>query len=63
VSARQPAKKYFCPMCEAVESDTPGGCPKCLGTGFGAIGFDLLYLTLFSVVAMSAATMLFRRTL
>ena len=29
VSARQPAKKYFCPMCEAVESDTPGGCPKC----------------------------------
>jgi ABC-2 type transport system permease protein len=32
-------------------------------TGFGAIGFDLLYLTLFSVVAMSAATMLFRRTL
>jgi ABC-2 type transport system permease protein len=32
-------------------------------TGFGAIGFDLLYLTLFSIVAMSAATMLFRRTL
>ena len=29
VSARQPAKKYFCPMCEAVESDTPGSCPKC----------------------------------
>ena len=29
VSARLPAKKYFCPMCEAVESDTPGGCPKC----------------------------------
>jgi len=29
VSARPPAKKYFCPMCEAVESDTPGGCPKC----------------------------------
>ena len=32
-------------------------------TGFGAIGFDLLYLSLFSVVAMTAATMLFRRTL
>jgi ABC-2 type transport system permease protein len=32
-------------------------------TGFGAIGFDLLYLTGFSVVAMTAATMLFRRTL
>jgi ABC-2 type transport system permease protein len=32
-------------------------------TGFGAIGFDLLYLTIFSIVAMSAATMLFRRTL
>jgi ABC-type multidrug transport system permease subunit len=32
-------------------------------TGFGAIGFDLLYLTIFSVVALSAATMLFRRTL
>ena len=29
VSARQPAKKYFCPMCEGVESNTPGGCPKC----------------------------------
>lgn len=32
----QPAKpaskrsgKYFCPMCEGVESDTPGDCPKC----------------------------------
>jgi ABC-2 type transport system permease protein len=32
-------------------------------TGFGAIGFDLLYLTIFSIVAMSAATALFRRTL
>ncbi len=26
---RQPSKKYFCPMCEGVESDTPGDCPKC----------------------------------
>jgi Cu+-exporting ATPase len=26
---RQPTKKYFCPMCEGVESDTPGSCPKC----------------------------------
>jgi Cu+-exporting ATPase len=24
-----PAKKYFCPMCEGVESDEPGNCPKC----------------------------------
>jgi ABC-2 type transport system permease protein len=32
-------------------------------TGFGAIGFDLMYLTIFSIIAMSAATMLFRRTL
>src|SRR6476660_1992125 len=32
-------------------------------TGFAAIGFDLMYLTIFSVVAMSAATMMFRRTL
>jgi ABC-2 type transport system permease protein len=32
-------------------------------TGFGAIGFDFLYLTVFSVVALTAATMLFRRTL
>jgi Cu+-exporting ATPase len=23
------AKTYFCPMCEGVESDTPGNCPKC----------------------------------
>jgi len=32
-------------------------------TGFEAIGFDLMYLTVFSIIAMSAATMLFRRTL
>jgi ABC-2 type transport system permease protein len=32
-------------------------------TGFGAITSDLLYLTVFSVVMMGAATMLFRRTL
>ena len=28
-AARKPAKKYFCPMCEGVESDAPGSCPKC----------------------------------
>ncbi|SDT90826.1 Cu+-exporting ATPase [Verrucomicrobium sp. GAS474] len=22
-------KRYFCPMCEGVESDQPGACPKC----------------------------------
>ena len=27
--SRQPRKKYFCPMCEGVESDTPGSCSKC----------------------------------
>ncbi|MBA3543554.1 MAG: YHS domain-containing protein, partial [Chthoniobacterales bacterium] len=27
--ACKPASKYFCPMCEGVESDTPGSCPKC----------------------------------
>jgi ABC-2 type transport system permease protein len=32
-------------------------------TGMAAVAGDLLYLTVFSVVAMSAATMLFRRTL
>jgi ABC-type multidrug transport system permease subunit len=32
-------------------------------TGFEAIGFDLLYLVVFSAVAMTAATMLFKRTL
>jgi ABC-2 type transport system permease protein len=39
---------------------------KCLllkNTGFGAISGDLLYLLVFSAVAMSAATLLFRRTL
>ena len=39
---------------------------KCLllkNTGMGAIAGDLLYLTVFSAVAMTAATMLFRRTL
>src|SRR5436190_1902138 len=32
-------------------------------TGLGAVAGDLFYLTAFSVVAMTAATMLFRRTL
>jgi ABC-2 type transport system permease protein len=32
-------------------------------TGFGAIGFDLGYLVLFSIVAMTSATLLFKRTL
>jgi len=27
--SRQPAKKYFCPMCEGIESDMPGSCPHC----------------------------------
>ncbi len=32
-------------------------------TGFGAIGWDLLYLSIFSMIAMTAATRLFKRTL
>jgi P-type Cu+ transporter len=28
-AAGKAAKKYFCPMCEGVESDQPGHCPKC----------------------------------
>jgi len=32
-------------------------------TGMGAISFDLIWLTLFSIVCMTAATLLFRRTL
>lgn len=39
---------------------------KCLllkDTGFGAIGFDLLFLMAFSAITMTAATRLFRRTL
>jgi len=39
---------------------------KCLllkNTGFGAISYDLAFLTIFGVVAMTAATMLFKRTL
>jgi ABC-2 type transport system permease protein len=39
---------------------------KCLllkNTGFAAIGFDLLYLGVFSAIAMTSATLLFRRTL
>ena len=27
--ARHEASKYICPMCEGVESDKPGNCPKC----------------------------------
>jgi ABC-2 type transport system permease protein len=32
-------------------------------TGFEAIAGDLIYLVMFSIVSMTAATMLFRRTL
>jgi len=32
-------------------------------TGLGAIGFDLFYLTAFTLICMAAATLLFRRTL
>jgi ABC-2 type transport system permease protein len=32
-------------------------------TGFAAIGGDLLYLAVFSTIAMTAATALFKRTL
>ena len=32
-------------------------------TGLGAISFDLIYLSVFAVLTMSAATLLFRRTL
>lgn len=32
-------------------------------TGLGAIGFDLMYLAVFAALAMTAATLLFRRTL
>jgi len=32
-------------------------------TGFSAIGGDLLYLLVFSAIGMTAATMLFKRTL
>jgi hypothetical protein len=32
-------------------------------TGFEAVTFDMAYLAIFSVVAMVAATLLFRRTL
>jgi ABC-2 type transport system permease protein len=31
--------------------------------GFGAIGFDLVFLTVFSAVTMGAATLLFKREL
>jgi len=39
---------------------------KCIllkNTGFAAVGGDLLYLAVFSIVTMGAATMLFKRTL
>jgi ABC-2 type transport system permease protein len=39
---------------------------KCLllkNTGFGAIAGDVTYLLVFSIVAMTAATALFKRTL
>jgi ABC-type multidrug transport system permease subunit len=32
-------------------------------TGFEAITFDLMYLIVFAIIAMSAATLLFKRTL
>jgi ABC-2 type transport system permease protein len=39
---------------------------KCLllkNTGFAAISYDMMFLGIFSVVAMTAATSLFKRTL
>jgi P-type Cu+ transporter len=27
--SRQAGRKYFCPMCKGVESDTPGSCARC----------------------------------
>src|SRR6185369_11171756 len=27
--SQQPRRKYFCPMCEGVESSTPANCAKC----------------------------------
>ena len=39
---------------------------KCLllkNTGFAAISYDLAFLTIFSIVAMTSATLLFKRTL
>jgi ABC-2 type transport system permease protein len=32
-------------------------------TGLAAIGFDLMFLAVFAALAMTAATLLFRRTL
>jgi ABC-2 type transport system permease protein len=32
-------------------------------TGFEAISFDLMYLMIFAIVSMTAATLLFKRTL
>jgi hypothetical protein len=32
-------------------------------TGFGAIGFDLAFLSVFAALTMLGATMLFKRTL
>ena len=32
-------------------------------TGFGAIGYDLAYLLIFTVISMTSATLLFKRTL
>ena len=29
IKRSQPRAKYFCPMCDGVESDRPGTCPKC----------------------------------
>jgi Cu+-exporting ATPase len=29
MQSRQPQKTYFCPMCQGVETDTSGSCPKC----------------------------------
>ncbi len=28
-ASHKKAKKYFCPMCEGIESDMPGSCPHC----------------------------------
>ncbi len=52
-----------CPHCGKDVIENRKGAVSMKGTGFDAIGPDLLYLAAFSFVGMTLAVRLFRRTL
>jgi Cu+-exporting ATPase len=45
---RKPSKKYFCPTCKDVESETPGNCSKCGSARSGSPTFHAAKKTIYT---------------